>query len=332
MNIPIVGEQIGRNSSNGALRASSVLYTDSAKVGVFSVSQHFSKDSALSTSLVKDAKELATDEDQPLKIKGFLAGALNELGTLSERLTKLQSRLDSELLNEEQRKGLQGELKQVKDELGRIVDSEPFKKTMEVVGSLTALIQNGSVSRRSLSSATALLGDDFINLAASGSLASVQTISHGLDRLSTLAQNDNVADFTKSIKEESNKLLGLLSRAPAKKQVVQEEQKQESIKLISPPELTQHSFESAGNLALSLRGYSGKDLLRAVAGGFVDNVESISQLIIEAPKKKDEEDDELEKVEKDKAKAQSATRNGLSFNSAQKKTEILQAQNRTVES
>lgn len=319
MTLPLVPQRQLGSSFSPYLKSSSSLSLGQRNFRTFSLSQRVSGDTeedAVRKTLeekTENIEEVEKEESSAMKVSGYLSSALRRLMTLSKEIDETQQDISDDQ-NDPKNSLLQEKLDKLTGEIGEIISSDPFQRAQEAIDAIQGSLQNGAISRKALSSVSSLLGDQFLDLATSGASASVSLISQRIDELSRISLDDPES-LSSQLFNIGKDVLSKLRHAKPVKVTEYEKQEQSTIPLIEAPELKEVSFQAAGELALSLRAYEAKDLLRAVGGGFLSDPSVLTQLMIEPPRSKRDEDDQKEN-EEEQEDMKTATRNGLDITSS----------------
>jgi flagellin-like hook-associated protein FlgL len=248
---------------------------------------------------LENLSDIDTD-NLAVEISGYIGSALNEILRIGTRIKELNAKLE----NTEQGQGLNESLNQeisyLKNEIGRIVNSDQFKDALGAGQSVNSSMQHGVVSRRSLSGASGLLGDQFLNMVAGGKTGAVSQVVRGLEKLSSLAGGDSSDLAIKEIMGIAKNIIGVLKGKTAEEVEEQEEEGSQKPVYIHTPKASEASYGVAGNIALSFKSYQGKDLIRAVAMGTETRAEDLLQLSIKMPDSKEDKKEVQKKREAQK--------------------------------
>ncbi len=292
-------------------------FNSSERNSLFETSFHVASDAAKTNiqNTSQEAQEILQEEESPIRIQGFFESALREIGRLSKELLDVQDQMENAAAGVPGRELLEAQERLLSEEIQRIVQSDSFQRAVQVADAIETALQTGLVSRRSLSPATALLGDNFLQLASQGNGAAVASLSRGLQDLSDLQASDFLASpaAVNAVQEKISQLLSRLQSARFQETPESKEGELESTPLTQAPESSDLSFQAAGEIAISMQMYSGKDLIRAVASGYATNSDELFQLRIESLRQKDDEESEQEKVQTKIEEARTAQGNGLSI-------------------
>lgn len=319
MTIPLVGQRRLGESSSPYLRQTGFIQNASGSPYSNASIRSLRKetDEAVSNSIqgkATAAEELERDPESPVRIGGYAASALRELIRLSSELDGVEKKTDSVIDGSAQEALLSEREEKIRAEMERIVQSEPFGQALEAARAVESTLQSGPVSRRSLTGAGALLGDEFLNLAAAGASGPISRFTAGLEELSLLGGESLDPEKAAS---KSRELLSVLASAPRSTTAAPIEEEKTSTITIEAPQYTESNFASAGNIALSLRTFEPKDLLQAVISGYSQSPEELYQLTIKAP----EPDDEREEREKEYGRTEelkNSSRDGLTVKETEK--------------
>ncbi|MCB0351866.1 MAG: hypothetical protein KDD64_00025 [Bdellovibrionales bacterium] len=304
MTIPLVGQKTIGSSSSPLINSTAGLGGTAGRFSAFrstlNLSSAGSSEDAIRKSLEEEQPldEISPEENGPLRVSGYLASALKELSRLAKDLKELEQKKEEGSPEE----GLDDKILALQSEVSRIKTSDPFQRALEAGRSIEQSLQRGSVSKRALGSVSSLLGDDYLNLVASGATGAISTIQR---KLEDIASSDDPDQLINAGKDILKALAG--AKAPTKSE--EEKEKESEITLIDVPRYSEQQFAAAGALALSLRTYESRDLLQAVAGGYITDPKHLTELIL-TPPKEDEEDDAPTKIEQEQARNRSSVEGG----------------------
>ena len=334
MTLPLVPQRQLGSSFSPYLKSTSSLSLGQSQLRTFSLSQRVigdTEEDAIRKSIeekTENTEEIKKEDASPIKVGGYLSSALRRLMTLAGEVDDAQKEMTDDE-NDPKNSLLQEKLQKLTGEVQEIVSSDPFQKTLEALNAIQSSLQNGAISRRALSSVSSLLGDQFLDLVTSGASASVSLISQRVDELSRLSLDDPAA-LSSQLLNIGKDVLGRLRNAKPPKETESEKQGQGAIPIVEAPELKEVSFQAAGELALSLRAYEPKDLLRAVGGGFVSDPSVLTQLMLEPPKS-NRDKNKQEENEKEQEDMKAATRNGLDIEAGKEKEGSTQVSETTTQ-
>lgn len=229
---------------------------------------------------------------------GYINHALGALKKVTGRLNSISSELAEEALDEERRQALQSEQNSLYSEFERITQSDAFKKTLEVSAAIRSSLAYGGVTEGLLSSLRSfrgVLGESYLYLASNGALSNLQQLDRTLARLSgTKAADLSNPDLSRSLESDINQALTALNVSGFQTPKAEKAAEAAPAKVILRPKIQELDFGDTGELSISLRGYSSKDIIVAAVSGLGSSPTEMNQIIIKPPEK-DEDDDKKEK-------------------------------------
>lgn len=266
--IPLVGKGQNNTSASPYLRSSFNVLSNlrNSNVDGSTLRIRSAGDGAESDAIKKElseepltAEEINERDDRGIRIGGYLGSALRELGRIAKRLEELQERIDSET-NDERKLLLETEKATLTGEVDRIVTSDNFQEAITAANNIVSVLQNGQISRRSLSGANALLGDQFLDLAASGAIGAISTLSRGLEQLQGFDAESFVDSPSRpsSLTNLARELTKALQTRTSSQAETREVESKEQVTFVEAPEFSETSFQAAGDIALSLRIEAGR--------------------------------------------------------------------------
>jgi hypothetical protein len=241
---------------------------------------------------VSDKSTLAA-EDLP----GPIPDALASIAKISQQIRGLRSELTKVDPASEKGMKAQSEIAQLVAEYSRVVSSDGFKKVLDFLNAANSSLASGTspdAIYRGARGSVGEVGSAILGLIQRGETATLGALTKNLDDLtkldlSSVLQNPGVLDTLDSlVKGVSTALSG--AGPTTETPITKSEPGLKSV--IEAPKLQELTFEGADQLALSLRSYSSKDLIKAAAAGVSLDPANVLVLTAADPRDRDRTEDE----------------------------------------
>lgn len=239
-----------------------------------------------------DSLEAAVVDVRARKDYSGVRGILSSIQQVTNRLQEIDEGLKSSFLTEDQRTALQSEQGALSAEYDRIIQGKDYQRFIEVSQSIQGILSSGGDPKalyKALRSERSVLGEDYLNLVGSYATSNIATVNNAFTRIGGITGDALVKDpsLARSVSDLVNTadtaltIPRLSSEAPIIK-------KEEAAKVTTElPQQSELQFVFSNEIAMSLQGYAGKDLLQAAVSGM--DPSTISQLVLHPPKDLEDE-------------------------------------------
>ena len=229
---------------------------------------------------------------------GYLSQFFKYVGKLAEKLQSRIGELNSAALTESQRTAIQQEIQTLQEEFRSLKGGPGFSGLREQVAAYCGAA--GSTTAAQSFSAFSL-GTDFVNLLRGGFTSNLNRLEAALAEISSIAPEalsdgaavSRLAELAHSARAALQAPVADNSTAAAADSTV------DQLRIVVP-KMTSAQYVDGSDVALSVKGYQGRDLIKAAVLKAVDDPQLASYIAIEPPNRSGEEQERLKKEDEQK--------------------------------
>lgn len=263
-------------------------------------------DDAVRVSL-ENTNALGTALQTP-RAGGYLDGFLKNISSLAERMRDTADRLAGDMPSGAQRAALTEDLTALQEEFGALTRSRDFQSLLQKSQAVAETLAGGAAPAQvaqALAGDGGLFGDGYLNAVQGGYVSRLNSVNSVLSEIAGMTSDSlGSGAAIARLAELARSAQVALDVAPAAAVHAETLEPAEIAPVVELPQMVTYRYHNSKDMTLTLKGFSGRDLLKAAVLGAAD-AEHASYLALELPppdKKESEEEHRTKTGREDRLK------------------------------